>query len=193
MNDVLQLMRADFYEMKSNTDIVEFIWSWIATLTTDFPIYWVEWFYVKPWTCVESKLFYPLDESCWFYCWSNLWYKWLYMNNVWAWYKELESCQYSYCPDTKEIKINIPDWVTEWYIKYFKWFDLITSQSDCLPIQPSWFPAIKMLMKVYYYEKAWTVYEWEDNKFETKYEKFLQKMKDRDAIKVRFFKSKQAL
>ena len=187
MNDVLQLLWIDIYDLKFNQAIIDFDWPWLYDKIAAHNIYSIEWFYAK-WDCLVWDVLFPLDKDCWNYCTESP-YKWLMMYNAWSAYKSLLPCQYTYCIDTKEISFNIPDWITEWYLRYYKWIDIITDQEDYIPVPPSFFPALKMLMKVFYYEKAGSVYEWDDNKFEAKYNTFIQKVRDRDAVKLRFIKT----
>lgn len=180
MNDILQLLRLDIYDIKGNEDIISFQWDWLKKLATNYPIYSIKYRYLK-WYSQAVKL--PLIEEC-----KNCGdcadgYKAYILYDVWA-YKDLAPCQFSYCRDWKEINVNIPSGVSDWYIKYYKWFNLLTSVNDKIPVQSSLRPAIKYLMKIYYYELAWTLYQWDDVKAESRYNTIISKFKDKDFIKL---------
>lgn len=182
MNDVLDLLRIDTYRLKSNQVVVEFSSSWEQDISLPFPIYEIEWRYTK-WDInnVQDNLD-ILTDAC-YSCGDKNKLMWIRMHDVWA-YINLDSCQYAYCRDSNTISANIPTNVTSWYVKYYKYFNPLTSLDDPLPIQPSLYPALKMLMKVYYYEIAWSWYDWDDSKYEARYEKFIKKQIERDQARI---------
>jgi len=195
MNDALQLMWADIYEMKRNEKIIERTWNWLNTLSTcgalpctwATPIYAIKEFRAKAYDCMDSTIFYNLDKSCeWCWCGSKE-YKWVYMYQQ-SW-PTLENCQYHYCIDWYTIDAMFPDTISEWYVVYYGWPKYLTLQTDYIPLPFSYLPALKMLINVFYYSTAWAMYQDDDNKFEAKYEKLINKLKERDATKIKFIKN----
>jgi hypothetical protein len=181
MNDILDIMRVDVYEFKNNIVHKDFSTTGDINIVLDEPIYKVRYWYVKGSAC-SMKIFRPIAEDC-APCGGEK-YNELFMYDVGS-DVDLQPCQYYYCRDSKLIKANIPDGITEGLVSYYKYFDRITDLDDTIPIQPSLNPALKMLMKVYYYEMAGTLYQGDELKYQQRYDTFIQKQKDRDALKMR--------
>jgi len=64
--------------------------------------------------------------------------------------EELEPSQYIYCRETKTMSLRLPCGVEDVFMKYYAAFERLDSGSDCVPIQSSLFPALKLLMRTYY-------------------------------------------
>ncbi len=183
MNDVLDLLWIDTYRFKSNQVVVQFSTNWVQTLSLPFPIYDIEWRYARKSKCSVNSNIDATNKQC-YNCYDSAdKLMWIRMHDVWP-YDTLDMCQFSYCRDSDEIHANIPENVESWFVRYYKYFNEITDLNDPIPVQPSLFPAIQMLMKVYYYEASGIVYDGDDSKYESRYNNFINKQKERDAAEI---------
>lgn len=142
LNMVLNHLFLDTYMLDANLNVALFDWDWLKEMTTLKPILQIENFY----GIGRSNSFNNEERSCdscdpcgmtehvieMFEVWPNPWLKW---------------CQFN--KRCKTIKANIPKWVTSWYVKYFAWFNKITSEDDIMPVDDDLFPALNMLLAYY--------------------------------------------
>lgn len=189
MNDILELMWIDTYELRN-------FWryhkipagNWIQTITTNDPIYSVEWFYGKVWSQCPQGLWQEIDSkrrsrlgNC---CCKDM--KEIFMYDMGAMpIEDLQEGQYVYCRDTKEMHLRLPCGVENVFIKYFAGFSRLENLTDCIPIEPGLFPALKLLMRAHYADDSGAAFSGDDSKYISRYEQFIDKLKTKDAPRMK--------
>lgn len=149
-------------------------------LWEDAPIYTVKWFYTKKncnvntpsYSCVEE-----VDDNCFSCCDNTKTYK-INMFDVMQ-STLLSSWQYYVpCPFWTKIYANIPCNITDWFVLYQRWFNPITSLSDCLPVPEILIPALQMILMFYALPSSGQWFKWDNITYYQSYTDYMKSVAD---------------
>lgn len=143
----------DFYTQISNTKLSKLAvaFSGWGFKTIEMP-YWLKQVHniIVKWNCLWKKCFVKMPTCNWFDCdglyefiaqqvWSE--------PAVWQYYISKEN-------DKQVVKLNLPDWVTEWWIVYSRAWEVLEDLDDEICIDPNALVLLQYMIKEVYAEDS---------------------------------------
>ena len=181
LNIALEQLYVDTYLMDYQFGVVPFVSTWtLITISTDndsylpwMPINSIDGFYTHQSysnTTMASCLK-ETEEECFACCSSSnkKTYK-IDMYNVLQQHDLLDGQYFVNCNDEGEIYAKIPCNITDWFVKYRRSFNKITSLRDCLPVPRKLIPALVQLLMYYALPSMGIWFKWDDVKYYQNYQ-----------------------
>lgn len=174
VNDMLSMFALEIYDLYPQKIIERFEpASCKAKITTTYPIVKVFGFY---WTGCHIWCSEDPKDCCWKF--RKLLMEEMYWDN-------LDQNSYAVTWD-KEVTVKLPQWMTDWFIVYSRWFEPVTSLNSTITMNPQMLALFRLYMKSEY------SLEWDNDvnmsaNYTSKFNTQLKKLKDMYANVPKYF------
>ena len=179
VENVLWEFWADYATLPWNTESFA-ITSGNHDYTVNSPIRDIEWFYSS--CALKCNKCYEIIPT---WCWDNT-YRIKMQPTLNPWF--LLKWEYDFCMDWKTFKANLPEWISNWYVRYYKSYSLDKTQWDAnkIPIPKSMMYLFKKLIAKEYALLSWEMYQWIDQMYANEFRLGMEKIKDRASRQVKY-------